>query len=160
MNSDMHHDQDASLPDASFADDRAEREWQAQERALADQRAGRATNEPQLHAYRLIARVASEPPSLQLPADFARRTAHAAVADALAQDARLNEDHLERNLLVVLIAAMGLGGIAVLLLFARTWLPAFGATAAVLGSPWPWALAVCLGLSGLSAHWQRQSLRR
>ena len=148
MNHEMNHDPGAFLPGES-----ARHEWQAQERALADERAGRApADEPRLRAYRLIARAAGQPPTLQLPADFAQRAARAITAS---QVARADDGRFERNLLLLLGALLGAGGGAVLVQFAPAWLPAFGTTATLLGSPWPWALAACLGLSALSARWQR-----
>lgn len=148
MNDEINHDRKAGFPD-----DPAEREWQAQERALADVRAGRDADEPQRRAYRLIARAASQPPSLQLPADFAQRTAHAIASRSVAA-AGAGDSRFERNLLWLLTAAMGVAGGVGLLLFAPLWLPAFGLTAVVLGSPWPWALATCLALSALAGRWQ------
>lgn len=140
----MKHD-----PNLHFFDEAAEREWQAQERALADERAGRVGSEAK-RAYRLIARVASEPPSLQLPDDFARRT-----AQRVGRELQVDDSRFERTLLWLLGATLGLGGGAALAWFASAWLPAFGTTAAMLDRPGPWALAVCLGLSALAARWQR-----
>lgn len=141
----MNHESNESRPD-----DLAVREWLAQERALADERAGRASaDEPRLHAYRLIARAAGQPPAIQLPADFAQRTAR-----AITQRAPVADGRFEFNLLLLLGALLGAAGVVVLFLSASTWLPAFGATAPWLGSPWPWACAVCMGLSGLYRRWQ------
>ena len=138
----MKHD-----PNTLFPDEAAEREWLAQERALADERADRVMVEP-LRAYRLIARVASAPPSWQLPADFAQRTAQRAGSAR-----RVDDSRFERNLLWALGALLGLGGGAALVWFAPVWLPVIGSTAAVLDRPGPWALAVCLGLSALASRW-------
>lgn len=140
------------------SDDMAAREWQAQERALADERAGRpCADEPPLRAYRLIARVAGEPPAIQLPADFAQRTARAVTQHApVAQRAPAVDGRFEFNLLLLLGALLGAAGVVVLFLSASTWLPTFGATAPWLGSPWPWSCAVCLGLSGLYRRWQHE----
>jgi hypothetical protein len=146
MNHDMNPD-----PGASLSDDSAEREWRTQERALADERAGHpSADEPRLRAYRLIARVAGQPPSIALPPDFAQRTAR-----AISECQRTDEGRFERNLLLLLAGLLGVAGGAALVQFAPAWLPAFSGTAALLDKPWPWALAACLGLSGLSGRWQR-----
>ena len=51
-----------------------EREWQAQERALQEERL-HLTGDPRLAAYRRIARALRQPLPDALPADFARRLA-------------------------------------------------------------------------------------
>lgn len=132
-----------------------ESEWAAQERALADERAGLEprTGDPRLRSYRLLAHALAQPPQAQLPADFARRVARQVEAPALPADGRL-----ERGLFA-LLAVVGLVSAAI---YGAAWLPSIdqGAAGALLAKPWPWALAACLGLSRLSRHWLRQGLTR
>lgn len=126
-----------------------ENEWAAQERALADVRAGLEPHDGDARArsYRLLAHVLAQPPQAQLPPDFARRVAQRVQPPAAAAD----NNRLDRWLFVVL-AVVGLGSVVV---YGAAWLPALdqGATGALLASPWLWALAACLGFSRLSRHW-------
>jgi len=142
----MNHDPRFPLPD----DDA---EWSAQERALAEERAGLApeAGDPQLRGYRLVALALAQPPDEQLPPDFARQMARQVARAARPADTGL----LERNLLVVLAAAMALAGAAAVVLYGTAWLPSLdeGAVGALLAKPWAWALAACLGLSRLSRGW-------
>jgi hypothetical protein len=142
----MNHDPRFPLPD----DDA--REWSAQERALAEERAGLApeAGDPQLRSYRLVARALAQPPDEQLPPDFARRMARQAARVADPADTRL-----ERNLLALLALALALAGLAAVALYGAEWLPALdgGAVGTLLAKPWAWAVAACLGLSRLSRHW-------
>lgn len=142
----MNHDPRFPLPD----DDA--HEWSAQERALAEERAGLAPeqSEPQLRSYRLVAHALAQPLDAQLPPDFARRVARQAARAARPADTRL-----ERNLLVALAAAMALAALAATVLYGTQWLPSLdqGALGMLLARPWAWALAACLGLSRLSRSW-------
>jgi hypothetical protein len=126
-----------------------ENEWAAQERALADLRAGLDPRggDPRARSYRLLAQVLAQPPQAQLPPDFARRVAQRVQPSAGAAD----NGRLERWLFVVL-AVVGLGSVA---FYGTAWLPSLdqGATGALLARPWLWALAACLGLTRLSRHW-------
>jgi len=143
----MNHDPRFPIPD----DDDAS-EWSAQERALADERAGvaPATGHPQLRSYRLMAHLLAQPLNQQLPPDFARRMARQVEPAARPVDTRL-----ERNLLALLAAAMTLAALVAVALYGAQWLPSLdlGATGALLAKPWLWVLAACLGLSRLSRHW-------
>lgn len=142
----MNHDPRFPLPD----DDA--REWSAQERALAEERAGVApeAGDPRLRGYRLVARALAQPLDEQLPTDFAYRVARQVVRPARPADTRL-----ERNLLLVLVVAMALAGVAAVFLYGAQWLPSLdaGEAGVVLAKPWVWVLAACLGLSRLSRHW-------
>ena len=125
-----------------------ETEWAAQERALADERAGLdpRTGDPRARSYRLLAHVLAQPPDAQLPADFARRMARRVQPPARAADNRLE------GWLLGLLAVVGLGYVAI---YGSAWLPSLdqGATGALLAKPWLWALAACLGFSRLSRYW-------
>lgn len=142
----MNHDPRFPLPD----DDA--HEWSAQERALAEERAGLAPEqgEPQLRSYRLVARALAQPLDEQLPPDFARRVARQAAKAARPADTRL-----ERDLLVLLAVAMALAALASTVLYGTQWLPSLdqGALGVLLAKPWAWILAACLGLSRLSRGW-------
>lgn len=142
----MNHDPRFPLPD----DDA--REWSAQERALAEERAGLApeAGDPQLRSYRLVAHALAQPLDEQLPPDFASAVARQAARAARPVDARL-----ERNLLVGLAAAMALAALAAAVIYGSQWLPSLdlGMAGTLLAKPWAWALAVCLGLSRLSRGW-------
>jgi hypothetical protein len=138
----MNHDHRFPLPED-------EREWTAQERALAEERAGiaPAAGEPALRSYRLLAHVLAQPLPAQLPADFARRVAQRATVPARAADTRL-----EAALLASLVAAMALAALAAVLRYGGAWLPEFDpyALGGWLAQPWLWTLAACLGLSRLA----------
>jgi hypothetical protein len=85
-------------------DEREQREWQAQERALRAERAGeRSQGDPAVAQYRLIARALRDPPLAPLPSDFAVRTA-ARVAGAQAASERVDV-WLGRALLALLLIA-------------------------------------------------------
>lgn len=152
----MSHDPRFPAPN----DDADAREWDAQERALADERAGRVAEagDPALRTYRLMAHLLAQPLDEQLPPDFARRTAQRverATAATRPVDARF-----ERNLLVLLGAAMGLAGLAAVVLYGAAWLPSLdqGAAGALLSKPWLWALAACVALSGACDRWWLRDL--
>jgi hypothetical protein len=130
-------------------------EWSAQERALAEERAGLAPagGDPSLRTYRLMAHLLAQPPEVQLPPQFARQ-----VARRVRQAGSPVDAGLERGLLVLLLAALSLAGLAAAAAYGALWLPSFGQgpVGAALAEPWIWALAACLGLSRLSRHWWQQ----
>jgi hypothetical protein len=131
------------------------REWSAQERALADERAGHRpeAGEPPLRTYRLMAHLLAQPPDEQLPPDFARQTARRVERAAAA--ARPADTRFERNLLALLVVALIGAGLLAVVLYGTAWLPSLdqGAAGAVLSKPWLWALAACMALSGLCDRW-------
>lgn len=138
--------------------ERGKREWEAQERALGDERAalknagGRGRDGSGLEAavaeYRLIARVLRNPPLAPLPSDFAARTA-ARVRAARAANEGV-EIWLERGLLALLL----LGGAAALFVYSGDWLRELsfevpeGAVAGIRSvASWSIAVAACVGIS-------------
>lgn len=138
------------------------REWSAQERALAEERAGLGleAGDAQLRSYRLIARLLAQPPADELPTDFAWRTAQ--LVERSGAVPRPADMRLERNLLALLVAALALAGVAALALYGAAWAPAFeqGAAGALLSKPWLWPLLACMGLSGLfERRWLRRALQ-
>lgn len=142
--------------------DAVEREWQRQERAMQQERAGLdpAAAEPGLQAYRQIARALAEPPQAQLPADFARRTARKVERTATAE--RTDGGRFEQWLVVLLLGVFALAGVIVAAMYGRAWLPSVddGISVTLLTNRWLLALAVCLGCSGLLGHWQPGTRRR
>jgi hypothetical protein len=82
-----------------FFDSDLEAEWQRQERALAQERAGDAlagAEEPVQRAYRLIARAINAPALPELPADFAFRVAR--LVPACLPSTRVSDAWFERGL--------------------------------------------------------------
>jgi hypothetical protein len=128
-----------------------EREWQAQERALQEERLHLASGDPRLAPYRAVARVLRQPVPHGLPADFARALA-----------ARLGraplDTRVEQGLLRGLVALFGLSAAVVAALYGQAWVPAI---LAVLPASSPnathWLLAVvaCVGMS-----WAFDQLRK
>lgn len=123
-----------------------EHEWQLQERAVREQRAGVAGgDDPLLAQYRRVARALREPTGAP-PPDFAQ-----AVAATLATASGSADMRLELLLLRALSGLLGLSAIAVAALYGGQWLPAFAALlpAMATGTAFNWALALgaCLGLS-------------
>ncbi|HJR68922.1 MAG TPA: hypothetical protein VKA43_02685, partial [Gammaproteobacteria bacterium] len=93
-------------------DEREQREWQVQERALRAERAGeRSQGDPAVAQYRLIARALRDPPLAPLPSDFAVRTA-ARVAGAQSLSEQVDV-WLGRALLALLLLA----GVAAVLIY-------------------------------------------
>jgi hypothetical protein len=131
-----------------------EREWQLQERALQEERAGAASgDEPALADYRRVVRALCTPLPADLPADFAVRVA------ARAARRRRLQSRLEDVLTQLLLAALGIAGGVVAVQSGGAWLQ--DATALVprqvlgLGLPWGLAILACLGLSWSMEHWRR-----
>jgi hypothetical protein len=143
------------LPD----DEQIEREWQAQERALEQERRGvdAAADEVVVQRYRLLARALRQPPVDALPADFARRLAVRAAA--VGADGSVNAG-FERHLLQAMIAAFGLAVGAVLVAYGGDGLSSLSEVARLgraLGGRWLLALLACVGVS-IAA--QRMSVHR
>jgi len=140
------------LPD----DEEIEREWQAQEYALAQERrdADPSTDVAGVQRYRLLARALREPPRDGLPNDFARRVARAAAA---ANSVNIG---FERRLMQCMIGVFALAAIGVTVSYGADWLPALTEGARIgrfLDQRWLLALLACIGVS-IAA--QRAGLRR
>ena len=133
-----------------------EHEWQAQERALREERAGAiaAGDDPLLARYRQVARALRRPLSDAPPADFARSVALRMATAHAAPDMRL-----EQQLLRALSLLLAVSAIAAMALYGSEWLRAFAAVlpSLAVGTALNWALALaaCLGLS-----WSFERLRR
>ena len=93
-----------------------EREWQAQERAMRDERrdAAPASKNTSEATYRLIAQALSQPPTALLPIDFAEQVARLATKPTRA--ARTNR-YPERYLLYALGAVLVLSCASTLLMY-------------------------------------------
>jgi hypothetical protein len=137
-----------------FDTEREQREWQAQERALHEERAGsRNRGRADVAEYRLIARALRDPRLAPLPSDFAARTAARIAAESRAGN-ELVELWLERGLVALLLVA----GVAAVAVFNREWLESlsfsvpegavFGVQAVV---SWSIAIAGCVGISSVFA---------
>jgi len=131
-----------------------EREWQLQERALREDRAGSASgDDPVVAGYRQVAHALRTPPAVDLPADFAEQVA----ARAAARHA--TESRLEQILTHALLGALALAAVVVSMQYGGNWLrdglallPARGRD---LGLQWGLAVVACLGLS-----WSMEQVRR
>ncbi len=130
-------------------DEREQREWQAQERALRAERAGeRSQGDPAVAQYRLIARALRDPPLAPLPSDFAVRTA-ARAAGAHAANERIDV-WLGRALLALLLLA----GVVVVLVYSgdslrelSVSLPERAALRMQTLASWGMAIAACVALT-------------
>jgi hypothetical protein len=128
-----------------------EREWQAQERALQDARAGMPSTDPLAARYRAVADALRMPPPDLLPPDFAARVA------ARVRHAPLDE-RFEGGLVRTLTTLLGLSGAATAAVYGRQWLPAIlGPLQLDSASALNWALALgaCVAIS-----WLAEPLRR
>jgi len=123
---------------------RRDAEWQAQEQAVRDERAGIPVDahDARLAEYRLISRALRHPPLDPVPFDFARVVA--ARANAIAD----TDDRVERLLLRLLLGGMAVAGGVVAAMYGAQWWPA---VAGVLPLPagellrWGLVLAACAG---------------
>jgi len=135
-----------------FEDERAQREWDAQESALRAERTGSRSSGVGVAEYRLIARALRAPRLDPLPGDFAARTAARAVLEQRVANETV-EIWLERGLVALLLLA----GVAALLAY-RDSLPALsfsvpaGAAVGIQSVlSWSFAVAACVGLSSVFA---------
>lgn len=132
--------------------DSFEREWELQERALREERAGLAdSGDPELAPYRRVAHALRRAPEERLPSNFAYLVAGLAAQGLRA--AKL-DTRLEQGIVRVLVAAMVLGAVAVALLFGRDWLAALDAYGAG-ASAWLATAVACVGLT-----WAMEGVRR
>ena len=132
-----------------------EREWQAQERALQDARAGTPSTDPLAARYRAVAEALRAPLPELLPPDFAARVA-AQVRHA-PLDARF-----EGTLVRTLTALLGLSGAVTAALYGRQWLPAIlGPLQLDSASALNWALALgaCVAITWLAEPLRRAAMR-
>ena len=120
-------------------------EWQAQERALHDERNGAAIGDDPLQArYRAIARALRQPLPHALPDDFAAQVA----ARARRQAAHAPPDlRIEQRLMRVLIAVLALSAAVAVAWYGQQWLHAIALLLPGAALNWTLALMACVGLS-------------
>ena len=122
-----------------------EREWQAQERALHDERIGAAPgDDPLLAHYRRVARVLRQPMPQALPDDFAARVA--ARARPRAAHAPLDL-RIEQRLVRVLVAVLALSSAVAVAWYGQQWVQAITMLLPGAALNWTLALTACVGLS-------------
>ena len=128
-----------------------EHEWQAQERALQQERSGLPDSaDPRVARYRLIARALRQPLPDALPADFARRIAAQVETPAL-------DTRLELRSQIALVALLLISGGVVALIYGESWGAAIASVlpSSATTSGWALALIACLGVS-----WGIEQLKR
>ena len=123
-------------------DDRMEREWALQERAVRAERLGLDANDEQaLQRYRLVARALRRPLDENLPPEFASKVATEAHRRA-AGDTRL-ELYLSLALLGVLVGML----VGLMVRYASSWKPL---VPLVLSQPWLLAMVGVMALLAVS----------
>ena len=123
-------------------DDRMEREWALQERAVRAERLGLDESDDQaLRRYRVVAHALRQPLDENLPTDFASKVALEA-RRRTAGDTRL-ELYLSLALLGVLVGML----VGVVVRYASSWKPL---VPLVLSQPWLLALAGVFALLAIS----------
>ena len=121
------------------------RDWQAQERALHDERIGAALGDDPLQAhYRRVARALRQPLPHALPDDFAIRVA----ARARLRAAHAPPDlRIEQRLVRALVAVLALSAAVAVAWYGQQWLHAIAALLPGAAMNWTLALMACVGLS-------------
>lgn len=125
---------------------RQEAEWQAQERALDQERRGVPLDaaDPRLAEYRLIARALRNPAMEPVPADLAAQIVqHVSMTQGLGE-------RLERWLLRALGIGLALAAIAAVAAYGADWAPAFADLVprwSARSADWSGVLIGCLALS-------------
>lgn len=138
--------------------DHDEREWQAQERALGEVRAGvqASADDITLAQYRDIAKALRQPPQSGLPPDFAASVARLAhQLPASAEHARSKLARSELALVRALVAIFALSALVALGVYGDRLLAMLQAAAGAAGLQWSLALTACVALS-----WSLDWLRR
>ena len=137
-----------------------EREWQAQERAMQDARAGLDSNDPMAARYRKVADALRTPLPDALPMDFAAQVAKLAESNAraplLVQQAQ--NGVMESRMLRASLWALGLGSAIVVAMYGREWLaPTLDLLhlESAVAMNWALALGACVGMT-----WATEMLRR
>jgi hypothetical protein len=120
-------------------------EWQAQERALHDERIGAAPGDDPLHAdYRRVARALRQPLPHAPPEDFAANVAALARLQAMhkAPDLRI-----EQRLVRGLIAVLALSAAVVVAWYGAQWWQAITVLLPGAALNWTLALMACVAVS-------------
>ena len=138
-----------------------EREWQAQERALHNERSGTdaAADDALVARYRAIARALRQPPPAALPSNFAYEVARLAAVQPRPAEV---DSVVEQWLMRALVGAMALAGAAAAVLYGGQWLQATGSLLAETGAVgvggWIVTLAGCFAIT-LGVDWLRNGRR-
>lgn len=137
-----------------FDDPRARAEWDAQERALREERLGVPVGpDPRVAEYRLLARALRHPPLDAVPVDFATQVARRAAAGPAF------DERLEGWLLRGLVTLFAVATLAVAGLYGGAWWPSGDALGAALpdgAGTWASAVIACVALSWLLQGVMRQ----
>lgn len=137
-----------------FDDPRARAEWDAQERALREERLGVPVgDDARVAEYRLLARALRHPPLDAVPYDFAAQVARRAAAGPAF------DERLEGWLLRGLVALFAVAAVAVAGAYGGTWWPSGDALGTVLpdgAGTWASAVIACVALSWLMQGLMRQ----
>lgn len=144
----------ARAGEVHFDDPRTRSEWDAQERALREERLGVPVGaDARVAEYRLLARALRHPPLDAVPYDFAAQVARRAAAGPAF------DERLEGWLLRGLVALFALAAIAVVGAYGAAWWPSADALADVLpdgAGTWASAVIACIALSWLMQGVLRQ----
>ena len=134
------------------------REWDLQERARGDVRAGLAGDAVpgDFAAYRRIAQALRTPPPDRLPSNFAFEVAQRA---ARLPDARPADLRLEQWLVRALVVALGVGALVVAALYGGSWLRALDGTGTGAAG-WVGTAAACALLTWGMQGWRALVRRR
>jgi hypothetical protein len=127
-------------------------EWQAQERALQDEREGTTSHDPLVARYRVITQALRQPQPHGLPSNFAEMMA------ARARHAAPLDTTFEQRLVRVLTASLGVSGVAAAAWYGPSWWPAIAEVLPLSSGTavnWALALGACVG-----ASWLFDALRR
>lgn len=120
-------------------------EWQAQERALQDERNGVAPGDDPLQArYRLIARALRQPLPHALPEDFAVQVAARALGRAVHAPPDLR---VEQRLVRALVAVLALSAAVAVAWYGPQWLQAITVLLPGAALNWTLALTACVAVS-------------
>ncbi len=138
-----------------------EREWQAQERALHNERTGTdaAADDALVARYRTIARALRQPPPGALPSNFAYEVARLAAMQPRPAEV---DSAVEQWLIRALVGALVLAGAVVAAIYGGQWLQATGSLLAETGGVgvggWIVTLAVCFAIT-YGVDWLRRARR-
>jgi hypothetical protein len=138
-----------------------EREWQAQERALHNERSGTdaAADDALVARYRTIARALRQPPPGALPSNFAYEVARLAAMQPRPAEV---DSAVEQWLIRALVGALVLAGAVVAAIYGGQWLQATGSLLAETGGVgvggWIVTLAVCFAIT-YGVDWLRRARR-
>jgi hypothetical protein len=120
-------------------------EWQAQERALQDERNDVAPGDDPLQArYRLIARALRQPLPHALPEDFAVQVAARALGRAVHAPPDLR---IEQRLVRALVAVLALSAAVAVAWYGPQWLQAITVLLPGAALNWTLALTACVAVS-------------